>query len=361
MKKIIAILCCAFVFTLLLSGCFDSTVYPDMVEYDSTEVLAVAKSKYDIKSFAFTHGELHGKKHYDEETGFSVALYTKRFGDDFINGDNIDAALTAFAGKNGGHDIQGIYMNFLCYVALGVRTDGQAKFIYYNLNLNKDAVIEDTIGCSDYPYDILPTEITGTLLTPPQDWNAMNVYMNGMKAHYSNIVDGLTFSGDRLSYGYGDRNHQYAYLEFYRENGRIVYDLKYVDDTETDGDPKLIYSTSDRYGVIYNYYGIDKNTYVDVNYSVTQSTEDPTADLLEGTVKIKPLDGTVIYSELLVRASYKVLNTDGKVITHENSSKYRFTTEVEKGFLIDRIDGVNHGESAKITCVSFYILYEKTV
>jgi hypothetical protein len=41
-------------------------------------------------------------------------------------------------------------------------------------------------------------------------------------------------------------------MEFYKENGNIVFDL-YNDKDEFDGedDRRLVYSTSDRYGVIY--------------------------------------------------------------------------------------------------------------
>ena len=359
MKKIIAMICCALLITLLLTACLDYKKYPDMVEYDKTEVLDLAKAKYGIKSFVFTDEELHGEKHYDENDGVSVSLYTKKFGTDFINGDNIEAAFTSFAGKNGNHDIQGMFRYFLCYVALGVSEDGQAKFIYYNLNLDKDAEIADTIGCSDYPYDILPTEITDELLTPPQNGSAMQAYMSKIKGYYTDILTGLSFSGDRLSYGYGERAHWHEYLEFYRENGRIVYDLIYIADTE-EGEPNLIYSTSDRYGVIYNYYGIDKSAYVEVEYTVERSNEDSALDVLSGTVKIKPLDGTIIYSELHVRASYNVLR-DGTVTTYDDHSIYTNVTEVEKSFLIERIDGVNHNESAIIDCFDFYILYEKAV
>ena len=354
MKKIIAIFCCAFVFAFFLSACFGSKVYPDMVEYDEAEVLEVAKEKYGIQSFEFTGSVIRGSKCYDENGEFYFSEFSERFSTDFINGDNIEAAFSSFAGKNGNHDIQGKFRNFLCYVALGVGADGQAKFIYYNLNLNKYAEIADTIGCSDYPYDILPSEITDELLTVPQDWGAMNVYMN---RHFKNIGNALSFSGNRLSCGYSERVNQYVTIEFYRENGQIVYDLIYINDSE----PHIVYSTSDRYGVLYNYYGIDKSAYVDVEYTVTQSEEDPAYDLLAGTVKIKPLDGTIIYSQLNVREWYQVLNRQGAVTTYENTSAHMFMTEVEKSVLINRIDGVDHIESAKIECTNFYILYEKTV
>lgn len=357
MKKFITMIGCAVLFTLSLSACFGSvTTYPDMVEHDQNEVLGAVKEKYDIQSFIFTGKEYHGEKTYDENNEFSVLPFSGKFSADFINGDNIEGAFTSFAGKNGGHDIQGRYRNFLCYVALGINGDGQAKFLYYNLNLDKDAEIENTIGSSDYPYDVLPTEITDKLLTPPTEWGAMRVYMN---KHFQNIRDALSFSGDRLSYGYPESNDQYVSIQFYRENNQIVYDIVYFKNIDEDANPQLIYSTSDRYGVIYNYYGLDFSQYVEVAYTVEQSGEDPALDLLSGTVRIKPVGGTIVYSELTVGASYTILRDDTITTYDVHRETYRFTTEVEKGFLMDRIDGIDHKDTAKIVCTNFYILYEK--
>ncbi|MCH5171463.1 MAG: hypothetical protein J1F31_01325 [Erysipelotrichales bacterium] len=356
MRKIITIIC-TFVLALTLSSCFFERIkiHPNMVEYNENTVLETAKEKYDIKSFIFTNRKIHGETRYDESDQFIVSFRTSSFNSNFINGDNIELAFTSFAGKNGGHDIQGMYYDFLCYVALGLNTEGIAKFIYYNLNLDKDAEIVNTIGCSDYPYDILPTEITNELLTPPNNWGEMNIYM---KKHFKDIGTSFNYCKDKLSYGYGDIYNRYVYIEFYRENDEIVYDLIYVEDVYKKTEPKLVYSTSNRYDVIYNYYGQDISKYVEVEYTIEESDTDPNFDLLTGKAIIKPVEGKIIYSQLNVRASFNILK-DNKVIIKEDGDLYRFTTEVEKSILIEKIENIDHKKTAKLKCIDFYILYEK--
>ena len=160
MKKIIALLLIVLT-TFTLSSCFlfgDFTTHPDMVEYTEKEILEVAKDKYGVTEWIFTGTEITGKASYDAEGAFCLEFYDDgQFSTEFVNGDNTEAAMQAFAGKNGNHDIQGRYSIFLCYIALGKCADGSMKFVYYNTNIHKDAEIADTIGASDYIFDVSPT------------------------------------------------------------------------------------------------------------------------------------------------------------------------------------------------------------
>ena len=172
---------------LFLSSCFwfgTSTTYPDMVEYSQAEVLLVAKEKYDISRYIFDDLYFKGETSGEGEE-FTVLDYSSQFPSIFVNGDNVENAFRAFAGKNGGHDIQGYYHAFLCYVALVECQDGSLKFIYYNTNIHKDAEIIDTIGASDYTLDISPEEITNSLFTVANNWARMVVYLN----QYKNLQD----------------------------------------------------------------------------------------------------------------------------------------------------------------------------
>lgn len=152
MKKFLSFVS-TLVFILTLVSC-DYTKHPDMVEYSIDEVLEIAKEKCNITSWIFINNKMNGKYKDGQLESFNDIK--------IINPENIDISFTSFAGKNGNHDIQGMYSNFICYYALGIDNNDNPKFIFYNTNLNKDAVIADTIGMSDYPFDVLPNEITLT-------------------------------------------------------------------------------------------------------------------------------------------------------------------------------------------------------
>lgn len=352
MKRIVS-----FGFVLLQSfflfSCFESTTYPNMVEYKKDDVLAIAKEKYEIKSFFFTEEEYHGEKEYDEFNNLIIKPESDKFSSLFINGDNLATAFSSFAGKNGGHDIQGMYKYFLCYVALGVDKEDKPKYIYYNTNLDKDIQISDTIGLSDYPYDILPNEITNELIAVPPRWGQMNLFMN---KHFTDINKYLKYSKDKLTFGYTESLNLYVYLEFYKENEIIVYDLR-LNDRSTN-EEHLIYSTSCRYEVIYTYYGIDFSQYVEVRYEIEQSMEEDNLELLEIDAKIKPVNGTIIYSQLSLIVNYKAKGIDD-ILNYQDTELFRFTTEAKKGILLEKIDGINHYDSTSVKCNSIYVLYEK--
>ena len=364
MKKIVTLLL-AILSLFALSSCFlfgDMTTHPDMVEYTEGEVLEVAKEKYGITEWIFTGTEIRGKASYDAEDVFTLAfygsLYNDQFSTEFVNGDNIEAAMKAFAGKNGNHDVQGMYSAFLCYVALGKCADGSLKFVYYNTNIHKDAKIDETIGASDYTFEVLPTEITNELFSVDPKWTSMQLFLNDYKDGHPR---GFYYSGERLTRRRNAKYNGYIEFEFYKEKGEVVYDIYYTKDEEKPEERRLIYSTSDRYGVIYNYYGLDKSEYFDITQTVEQSTEDEGCMSLKAHVKAKEIDGTVLYSQFLYSAEYYI-QRDGKAVLHGTTNETVIDEpEFMCGWMLDKIDGIDHAETAKFYFSRFYIFYEKNI
>lgn len=357
-KTILLLLIVLTAFTL--SSCFlfgDFTTHPDMQEYTEDEILEVAKDKYGITEWIFTGAEIMGETWYDDEGDFFLEFYNDgQFSTEFVNGDNTEAAMQAFAGKNGNHDIQGMYSHFLCYTALGECADGSMKFVYYNTNIHKDAEPRDTIGASDYTFEVLPSEITNDLFTVDSKWTSMQLFLNDYKDGHPS---GFYYSGERLTRRRNEKYNGYIELEFYKERGEVVYDIYYTKDEEKPDERRLVYSTSDRYGVIYNYYGLDKSEYFDITTTVTQSTEQESCMSLKAHVKTKEIDGEVLYSRFLYSAEYYVLREDGPVLHGTPNKTVTDKLDFEFGWMLDKIDGIDHTETAKFYFSRFYILYEK--
>ena len=119
-----------------------------------------------------------------------------------------------------------------------------------------------------------------------------------------------------------------------------------------------VFSTSEKYGVIYNYYGLDKSKYFNVKYTVEQSSEDASCMLLKGYVEPKEFEGTVLYSEIVYYMEFLV-NRDGKNIIHGNNETIIDVMSFNRGFLIDKIEGVDHKQTSSFIIQDFYIFYEK--
>ena len=359
MKKIVALLLIVLT-TFTLSSCFlfgDVTTHPDMVEYTENEILEVAKDKYSVTEWIFNGTEIMGKASYDAEGAFCLEFYNDgQFSTEFVNGDNIEAAMQAFAGKNGNHDIQGRYSIFLCYIALGKCADGSMKFVYYNTNIHKDAEIADTIGASDYTFDVSPTEISDSLFDVPSNWHQMRNFLNEFKGANSR---GFVYSGERLTMRRMESYYSYVVTEFYKEDGKVVCDLYYLQDEGTPEESKILfYSTSDRYEVIYNCYGDDVTDYFDISQTVEQSTKDENIMLLEGHAELKELPGTVVYTQIKYRAEYSIVH-DGKISSMVKNDQINSQTTINQSYLMDKIEGVDHTQTAKFTVYDYYILYEK--
>ena len=309
MKRRILILLFIIVNLFTLSACFDYTEHPNMIEYQESEVLEIAKEKYDIKEWIFTGQELDGSYKENELTLFNEFK--------IINPKNFDNTMTSFAGKNGNHDVQGRYSNFLCYYGLGINYNNEAKFIYYNYNLDKNASIIDTIGISDYPYDVLPTEIPveASGLFKNIEYNKLYLGLNNCFKSFS--PKGFNYSRDRLtvdcSYYYS--KYTKGYMEFYKENGNIVFDYYVLKKNEEEY--QLVYSSSNRYQIYFHQYGYDVSNIINIDYSVEENNN---MEVIKGYVKLdeNKIDGTIIFSKIISRVEYfgySNVNNTNKITT----------------------------------------------
>lgn len=339
-----------FVFTLILASCVTTSKYPNMVEYNEDYVLDIAKSKYDISEFIITGLKLHGQ--YESQENNTIYESIK-----LIDSENLESAMKSFAGVEGGKHIQAEFHNFLSYYAIAKTNNDEVLFIYYNLNLDKKAPIYHMLGSSKYPYDVLPTEVSKNIFT-----NSPNERLNN--AFTSIFVDSgrseaFDYSRDNLSItGYPSRQYSNTYMEFYKEDECVVFDFYHMDE-ESDN---LIYSSSKRYGLIWNAPGIDISKYFEVTKEVTPSQEDTTCDLLKATIKLNEdaINGTVIFSYMSGYFEYKRLNEEGKVISDIDKEGHNYTKEIKISMLMERIEGINHSETTIVKLNSCFILYEIT-
>jgi hypothetical protein len=184
----------------------------------------------------------------------------------------------------------------------------------------------------------------------------MQLFLNDYKDGHPR---GFYYSGERLTRRRNEKYNGYIDFEFYKENGEVVYDIFYTKDEDKPEERRLVYSTSDRYGVIYDYYGADKSQYFDITQTVTQSTEQENCMSLKAHVKAKDIDGEVLYSRFSYSAEYYVLREDAPVLHGTANETVTDKLDFEFGWMLDKIDGIDHTETAKFYLSRFYIFYEK--
>lgn len=365
MKRFLTIIV-LFILSLILTSCFGtSTKFPDMVEYTEQQVLEVVKEKYNIQKFYYTSQEV--RKSYNPIDGFSYDNYDcLGIFNNIKNPDNLEKALTSFAGKNGGHDIQGMYRYFACYIALGEDANGNAKFIYYNTNINKNEQIAETIGSSDYPYDLHPSQIN----TKFMDEITMDSLRINFKEQYHDEISikGILYCFDKPTIITSNRA---SLVQFYEEEDRVVFDIFKISLSDKYGDfnfddinqniisKELIYSTSNKYEIYFAKYGVNQNDFFDINFTVEQSTEANNLDLISGTITVKYVAKEVINYSFNYKISYKVKDEDGKLIIRESTNGSSELRNNRFGLLIDKIEGHDHKQSTNVTISDFYIIYKK--
>ena len=365
MKKLV-VLILLFALSLTLVSCFEeSTVFPDMVEYTESEILEAAKQKYNIKSFYYTSMRVDKKGRTLEEFSYNNYSYYGLF-NNLKNPDNLEKALTSFAGKNGGHHIQGIYAFFACYVALGVDQDNTPKFIFYNTNINKNEKIVDTIGSCDYPYELHPSKIN-TRFVDEITWDTLRV--NFKKQYYDEIsIKGLFYCLDKpaIITSLYSRNGIYM-VQFYEENNKTVFDIyriEVLDNFDADNmnqyitSQELIYSTSNQYECHYNKYGVNYNDFFNINFTVEQSTEANYLDLISGTITPKDVGKEIVRYWFNYKITY-LINRNGKISEIDYLNISSELKDNRFGLLVDRIDGYDHQISTRVTIISFCIIYKK--
>ena len=365
MKKLV-ILIVLFSLSFMLVSCFDkSTVYPDMVEYSETEILEAAKDKYNINSFLYTSYRVDKNERASTEFNYNNYSCNGIFSN-LKNPDNLKKALTSFAGKNGGRQVQSHYSLFACYLALGIDNNNKPKFIYYNTNINKNEQIVDTIGSSDYPYELSPLKIN-TKFMDEIKWNSLRV--NFKEQYYDKIsIKGLLYCFEKPTIITSLHSTKGLYLvQFYEENDKTVFDIFRVtlrDDFRIDNlnqyitSQELIYSTSNNYECYYTEYGVDYNDFFDINFTVEQSTEADCFDLISGTITPKDVGKEVVHYSFTFKVTY-LINNNGKVT---ETSDIRGKSELinnRYGLLIDKIEGYDHKYSTKVSLVTFSIIYKR--
>ena len=365
MKKLV-ILIVLFSLSFMLVSCFEKpTVYPDMVEYSESEILEVAKSKYNIKSFYYTGYRVDKTQTNLDQFSYNNYCCNGIF-NNLKNPNNLKKALTSFAGKNGGKQVQGHYSFFACYMALGIDENNKAKFIFYNTNINKNEKIEDTIGSSDYPFELSPSRIN-TRFMDEITWDALRI--NFKKQYNEKIsIQGLLYCFDKATIITSLHSRDGIYLvQFYEESEKVVFDIFRItlrDDYRIDNinqyitSQELIYSTSNNYECYYTKYGVSSSDFFDINFSVEQSNEANNLDLISGTITPKDVGKEVVNYSFSYRISY-LINKDGKII---EISVLKGSSELINnrfGLLIDKIEGYDHKDSTSVSIVSFSIIYKK--
>ncbi len=364
MKKILIAFLTTF-FCLTLTSCFETTKFPDMVEYSEEEVLEVAKEKYNIKRFYYT-GVRVNKKDYEKEEFSYDNFDCCGILNNLVNPNNVEVALTSFAGKNGGHDIQGMFRYFACYVALGIDEDNNAKFIYYNTNINKNKKIEDTIGSSDYPYDLHPSKINTRFMD--------EITMDWLRAYFKKMyndeisIKGLYYCFDKPTIITYLGSRDIHMIQFYEENNKTVFDIFRIelDDhyytnniNEYITNQELIYSTSNQYEIYYAKYGANPNDFFEIKYTVEQSTEASYLDLVSGTITLKDVGKEVVSYSFNYCITYKVKMENGDITTQDHLHWHTELRNNRFGLLIDQIEGINHEETTTVTIESWRIIYKK--
>ena len=171
----------------------------------------------------------------------------------------------------------------------------------------------------------------------------MRNFLNEFKGANSR---GFVYSGERLTMRRMESYYSYVVTEFYKEDGKVVCDLYYLQDEGTPEESKILfYSTSDRYEVIYNCYGDDVTDHFDISQTVEQSTKDENMMLLKGHAELKELPGTVVYTQIKYRAEYSIVHND-KITSMVKNDQVNIQTTINQSYLIDKIEGVDHTQTA---------------
>lgn len=328
----------------ILSSCFEITTFPNMVKYDKEDVLAIAKEKYNVKDWLYTGGELHGAFYKaDDEYKFDINYgKTMAIKIDLDSGDNLSAAFKSFAGENGGHYIQRDYWDFLSYIAIGLCEDDEIKYIYYNTNLDKDAVIADTIGSSNYNLDVFPTDITLESLNVPSNWDDMNKLAKRLVA--VKITD-YYYYGDRLTTSINTPGGD-CYIEYYLVDDELKYDIY----SSSNEERELLYSNQDNYGVIYYYDGFDYSNMISIDYDFADDEDEAIYNI---HLELNNLPLYVIRAEIEYSYEYSYL------LIRNSHSKWVLGDEIQDSMIkIKKNEEFNPKQDFSCKIKNFYIFYK---
>ena len=80
--------------------------------------------------------------------------------------------------------------------------------------------------------------------------------------------------------------------------------------------------------------------------------------ILKEYVKLKDLDGVILYSEIETRTEYKVIYGND-VLMRQEVDTFIGNINIEKEYIIDKINGVDFQETSKFKVSDFYVFYKK--
>lgn len=360
MKKILSLFIIISLFMILTSCIPDFNV----IKYTEEEVLEIAKEKYNIKEFYYTDLEVKiindklSQISYDNY--YCNGIFTK-----IINPDNLEKALSSFAGKR---EYNKKYsFDFVCYLALGITEDNKSLFVYYNTTINKNQNIIDTIGSSEYPYDVKLEEINLNFIEEIE----LTSLRNNLKKEFNAKINikNIFYHFDKptfISLPYYSK--EATMIQLYKENNSIVYDIFEI---EKNGSfeynniqnilisKELIYSTSNNYEVHFNKLDENVNDYFDLKYTVEQSKEADYLDLISGTITLKDIGKEVVYYSFSYKIVHKIKIDNGELIDYESIEHCTELRNNRFGLLIDKIENHDHKETTKVEIISFLIIYKK--
>ena len=302
-----------------------------VVTYSNNKVLEVIERKYGVVSYIFTDEE------YSKTNG--------KYGSEIVDGDNIDAVFSSYAGeKRDGFD---------CYIALGRCNDETYKYFYYNTTLKKNDDIAKTVGASKYALSVAPDEVDDALFDTDEYWPfSGKVRLSALKGgNYTSYQYDRTKLTRVVTYSASNS----LLVEFYKEDNNVVYDAYDLE----ENNKKLMFSTSNKYGTISKL--SNKNGYLNIELEFTANGSSTT---LHGRVSPNNVPSKVIYSKVSLTFTY-LTNYENTETTLSISKSARFYTlydsfVFDKEFVtLDKYPIDTYREHCSFEADLIYILYEK--
>ena len=302
-----------------------------VVTYSNNKVLEVIERKYGVVSYVFTDEE------YSKTNG--------KYGSEIVDGDNIDAVFSSYAGeKRDGFD---------CYIALGRCNDETYKYFYYNTTLKKSDDIAKTVGASKYALSVAPDEVDDALFETDEYW-----------PFYGKVRLSALKGGNHTSYQY-DRTKltrvipysasNSLQVEFYKEDNKVVYDAYDI----KENNKKLMFSTSNKYGTISKH--SNKNGYLNIELEFTANGSSTT---IHGRVSPNNVPSKIVYSKVSLTFTYltNYENTETTLSISKSATFYYLYDSFvfDKEFVtLDKYPIDTYREHCSFEADLIYILYEK--
>ena len=302
-----------------------------VVTYSNNKVLEVIERKYGVVSYVFTDEE------YSKTNG--------KYGSEIVDGDNIDAVFSSYAGeKRDGFD---------CYIALGRCNDETYKYFYYNTILKKSDDIAKTVGASKYALSVAPDEVDDAIFDTDEYWPfSGSARLSALKGgnHTSYQYDGTKLT---RVIPYSASNS--LQVEFYKEDNKVVYDAYDI----KENNKKLKFSTSNKYGTISK--RSNKNGYLNIELEFIANGSSTT---IHGRVSPNNVPSKIVYSKVSLTFTYltNYENTETTLSISKSATFYNLYDSFvfDKTFVtLDKYPIDTYREQCSFEADLIYILYEK--